>query len=238
MLLIYFSIFFFFQMTILIKCTEIPYLSEEIIEKFQNVTIISAEGMKIKMNSLILCAMSDLLRMAFHEGDEDHTIITEFSLEELNKVRNFCTRGSSDAMSESILDVFGLIKIRLPKENNKVLNTEELIISENSNSNPGLVNSVIKTELLAMKNEIIDIKEEPLENFEFNRPLESFSDDDTLTPVEKPERNHNNKVKKRKLSPEDGDENSKNSGGKIGSYTQNIGYGTSKKTAKKGRCGK
>ena len=34
-------------------------------------------------------------------------------------------------------------------------------------------------------------------------------------------------MKKRKLSPEDGDENSKNSGGKIGSYIK----------GRKGRCG-
>ena len=94
----------------LIKCANIPYLNEEILEKYKNVIIVSSEGLFMKMNSLILCALSQALKMAFHEDDDDHTIITEFSLEELKQVKEFCMSGTCNAMSESILEAFGLLK--------------------------------------------------------------------------------------------------------------------------------
>ena len=94
----------------IIKCTEIPYLNEEVLEKYKNVIIVSSEGLIMKMNSLILCALSHVLKMAFYEDDDDHIIITEFSLEELKQVKEFCIRGSCKAMSESILEAFGLLK--------------------------------------------------------------------------------------------------------------------------------
>ena len=62
------------------------------------------------MNSLMLCALSHTLKIAFDEDDEDHTIITEFSLEELKQVKEFCMRGTCNAMSEHILQAFGLLK--------------------------------------------------------------------------------------------------------------------------------
>ena len=104
----------------IIKCTEIPYLNEDIIEKYKNVIVVSTEGMIIKMNLLILCAMSDSLRMAFLEDNDNHTIITEFSLEELKQVKDFCLRGSCNALSKSILDSFGL-KMKLTLENTILL---------------------------------------------------------------------------------------------------------------------
>lgn len=58
----------------IIKCTKIPYLHEEVIEKYKNVMVVGTEGTIIKMNLLILCAMSDSLKMALNENDEDHTI--------------------------------------------------------------------------------------------------------------------------------------------------------------------
>ena len=70
----------------------------------------STEGSQIKMNSLMLCALSHTLKIAFDEDDEDHTIITEFSLEELKQVKEFCMSGTCNAMSESILEAFGLLK--------------------------------------------------------------------------------------------------------------------------------
>ena len=120
----------------IIKRTEIPYLNEDVIEKYKNVIVVSTEGMIIKMNLLILCAMSDLLKMAFHEDNDEHTIVTEFSLEELKQVKDFCLRGSCDAMSKSILESFGL-KIKLPL----LENDQEYLItsSENSISNNSLV---------------------------------------------------------------------------------------------------
>ena len=162
----------------IIKRTEIPYLNEDVIEKYKNVTVVSSEGMIIKMNLLILCTMSDSLKMAFLEDNDDHTIITEFSLEELKQVKDFCLRGSCDAMSKSILESFGL-KIKLPLLEN---NLDQEAISENSiisNYYPTFLenNSVIKTEIV-VKNEIVDIKDEPLSgNEEIDFSLGYFSDD-------------------------------------------------------------
>ena len=113
----------------IIKCTKIPYLNEEVIEKYKNVTVVGTEGMIIKMNLLILCAMSDSLKMALHEDDEDHTIITEFSLEELRQVKYFCMRGSCDAGAKSILQAFGLLKkseiLKYSKENEVIVTKDE-----------------------------------------------------------------------------------------------------------------
>ena len=58
----------------------------------------------------MLCALSHTLKKAFHEDDDDHTIITEFSLEELKQVKEYCMRGTCNAMSEHILQAFGLLK--------------------------------------------------------------------------------------------------------------------------------
>ena len=182
----------------IIKCTEIPYLNEDIIEKYKNVIVVSTEGMIIKMNLLILCAMSDSLRMAFLEDNDDHTIITEFSLEELKQVKDFCLRGSCNALSKSILDSFGL-KMKLTLEND-----QEEATSENSyisNCYPfSENNSLIKTEIV-VKNEIVDIKDEPLmedpdEEMDFS--LGYFSDDfDPSLIVEKTTRKKNVIVKRK-----------------------------------------
>ena len=76
----------------IIQRTGIPYLNEKVLEKYENVIVVSVEGLITKMNLLILCAMSDSLKMAFDENDSDHTIITEFSQEELQQVKKYYTQ--------------------------------------------------------------------------------------------------------------------------------------------------
>ena len=95
----------------IIRRQEVPYLNKEVLELYNNVTIVSTEGVFIKMNVLILCASSQSLKNGFHEEDDEHTIITEFSLEELKQVKDFCLRGSCDVIAESILKAFGLLTI-------------------------------------------------------------------------------------------------------------------------------
>ena len=79
---------------ITIKNETIPYLDEESIEAFENVKLISTEGFNVKMNCLLLSAMSNSLKMAFNECENDHTIVTEFSFEELKQVKKICMTGS------------------------------------------------------------------------------------------------------------------------------------------------
>lgn len=118
---------------VVIKNNTIPYLDERILNSYNNVTMLSTEDpqIKFKMNSLVLCALSHTLKMIFHKDDEDHTIITEFSLEELKQVKEFCMRGSCSAMSEPILEAFGLIKKGEIKLTDNAINE---IKRENSNS--------------------------------------------------------------------------------------------------------
>ena len=52
---------------------------------------------------------SHFLKIAFHEDDEDHIIITEFSFDELKQMKAYCTRGSCNVMAESILKSFGIL---------------------------------------------------------------------------------------------------------------------------------
>ena len=159
----------------IIKRIEVPYLNEDVIEKYKNVIVISAEGTMIKMNSLILCAMSHSLKMAlldFDDFDGDYTIITEFSLEELKQMKEYCTKGTCDAMTELIMISFGLLR---PNEKHASLKLSE---SKSSDSITKFDNSLIKMEI-PIKYEVIDIKEEPSENLEFGFALENDSDDST-----------------------------------------------------------
>ena len=91
----------------IIRSSEVPYLNGDAIEKYNNVIIISVEGLMLKMNSLMLCAMSHLLKMVLLDFDDfhgDYTITTEFSMEELKHLKDYCNKGSSDAMTESIMN--------------------------------------------------------------------------------------------------------------------------------------
>ena len=58
----------------IIKCVEIPYLKEEVLEKYKNAIVVSAEGMIIRMNSLMLCAISQSIKMANIEAMRPTTI--------------------------------------------------------------------------------------------------------------------------------------------------------------------
>ena len=190
----------------IIKSSAILYLNEAILEKYRNVKVVSAERMSIRMNLLILCAMSHSLKMAFDEDDVDHTIITEFSLEELKQVKEFCISGSCNAISTSVLEAFGFLKkghVQLSREN----------LNENSVFKTSWPNdSLIKPELLP-KNEIIDedeIKEEHMNDlddndFEYDHFLEDFGSDDFLTSViqkEEEEEDENLKIISSKKSNE------------------------------------
>ena len=180
----------------IIKCTEIPYLNEEVLEKYKNVIIVSSEGLIMKMNSLILCALSHVLKMAFYEDDDDHIIITEFSLEELKQVKEFCIRGSCNAMSESILKAFGLLQqgeVKLLSHNiiNDIQNESS---SGNIESNSKSVikrleeNSIFNSEI-SVKNELSDIKEESIDDaLEFDLNLEYSSDEYLPSPLKKSKR--------------------------------------------------
>ena len=182
----------------IIKCTEIPYLNEEVLEKYKNVIIVSSEGLIMKMNSLILCALSQALKMAFHEDDDDHTIVTEFSLEELKQVKEFCMRGSCNAMSESILEAFGLLKkgeIKLSHNNIDEIQDESFSGISNSKSvMKSLENSIINSEI-SVKSEHSEIKEEPNAEFELN--LEYSSDEYLPSQVKYNNRKKNKRITKK-----------------------------------------
>ena len=107
---------------VVIKNNTIPYLDENVLNSFNNVTMKSIEGSQIKMNSLILCAMSHSMAMSLHEDESEHTIITEHSLEELEQVKIFCMTGACDPMmSQSILLAFGLTNNNKLKVKNEVM---------------------------------------------------------------------------------------------------------------------
>ena len=96
-----------------IKSAEIPYLNEEVLEQYTNVAVVSIEGLIVRMNPLLLCAMSPSLRKAMNENDDDLTIVTEFTFEELKQVKYFCMTGTCDSTHSNIIHSFGL---RNPKQ--------------------------------------------------------------------------------------------------------------------------
>ena len=189
----------------IIKSLKVPYLNEDIIEKYNNVIIISVEGLMMKMNALMLCAMSHLLKMALLEIDDfysDYVITTEFTTEELKQVKDYCTKGLSGAMTESIMTSFGLLRPLSVK-----LNRQEIWNENDKNnlkikhlafkvfeSNPDVTNykNSLVQEIIPLKTEILDIKDEPLdEDIDFNFAL-GYSSDDSL-----PISNHTKRVGKR-----------------------------------------
>ena len=156
----------------IIKTANIPYLNEDVIEKYKNVIIISTEGMMIKMNSLILCAMSQSLKLAlleFDDFDGDHTIITEFSLAELKQVKDYCTKGTCEAMSELIMNSFGLLTPLSIENNIQKFKSETKSVNASHDNNSMItseksVKIPILKETIPLKDEIYDdIKEEPHE---------------------------------------------------------------------------
>ena len=189
----------------IIRRTEVPYLNEDIVEKYNNVIIISAEGLMMKMNALMLCAMSHSLKMALLECDDfhsDHTITTEFSLEELKQVKDYCTKGSSNVMSESIMNSFGLLT---------PLAVENKI---NFMSEPNPVITSFTTEI-PMKHEIVEIKVEPLENIDFDYTLDYAGDNSFHQPAIKEKTVRKIKQKRKKPIKEEDWEPKKLSGNKV-----------------------
>ena len=126
---------------ITIKNDRVPYLDPKNIAAFENATLISTEGLTIKINSLLLGAMSLSLEVAFFEVDDDeYTITTEFGLEELIQIKQFCITGTCNAMSQSLLQSFGLkvmpVQIlvnnseALKEQINGILRNNETVVSK------------------------------------------------------------------------------------------------------------
>ena len=170
----------------IIKTANIPYLNEDVIEKYKNVIIISTEGMMIKMNSLILCAMSQSLKLAlleFDDFDGDHTIITEFSLAELKQVKDYCTKGTCEAMSELIMNSFGLLTPLSIENNIQKFKSETKSVNASHDNNSMITSEIpvkipILKETIPMKDEIYDdIKEEPHEYSDTIEPHEYLDND-------------------------------------------------------------
>ena len=113
----------------IIKITDIPYLTEEVIEKYKNAIVVSAEGMIIKMNSLMLCAISRSIKMALNDDCDDYVIITEFTLEELKQLKAYYIGGVSEKISESMIKSFGLKRIN---DRNNAMNQKQRIIDDDN----------------------------------------------------------------------------------------------------------
>ena len=149
---------------ITIKNETIPYLDEESIEAFENVKLISTEGLNVKINCLLLCAMSNSLKMAFDEFENDHTIVTEFSLEELKQIKKICMTGSCDGISQSLLQAFGFkevmnnIDIKYePLEDNEVMSDANEVMDQKDSVDPfSYMNDISNTSEFDIKNETLE----------------------------------------------------------------------------------
>ena len=196
----------------IIKCADIPYLNEDVLEKYKDVTIVSSDGPIIKMNSLILVAMSHSIKMALNGEDDEHFIITEFSLEEIKQLKGFCMRGSYNGITESIVKAFAL---SIPIESNQIpvsnhCGTEnvpsKIVKSDTSIAMSDDTQSVIMKKCqnfslnseIQVKSEIDDIKDEPseyLEEFDYNL---GYSSEDSLPLINKKTVKIRNKIKRKK----------------------------------------
>ena len=136
---------------------EIPYLKEDILEKYKNAIVVSAEGMMIKMNSLMLCAISQSIKMALSEDYDDYTIITEFSLDELKQLKAYYTGGVCEKISESMIKSFGLKEI---ENRNNALNQNQSNVDDDFIHNKNMKSQDFILETPDTKSMVL----EPVEN--------------------------------------------------------------------------
>lgn len=157
------------QNIITIKNDTIPYLDEESIEAFENVKLVSAEGLDVKMNSLILCSMSNSLKMAFDKFEDDHIIVTEFSFEELKQVKKVCMTGSCDTISQSLLHSFGFkevindldIKYESLEVNDVMTDADNELMDQKGYKYPlAYINDSFNTSEIEVKNEPLEIHDD------------------------------------------------------------------------------
>ena len=153
---------------------EIPYLKEDILEKYKNAIVVSAEGMMIKMNSLMLCAISQSIKMALSEDYDDYTIITEFSLDELKQLKAYYIQGVCETISESMIKSFGLKEI---ENRNNALNQNQSNVDDDFIDNKNIKSQDFILETPDTKSMVL----EPVENSliisttEDNIPTENMS---------------------------------------------------------------
>ena len=185
---LYSNLFFVFLRTmVVIKNNTIPYLDENVLNSFNNVTMKSIEGSQIKMNSLILCAMSHSMAISLHEDESEHTIITEHSVEELKQVKEFCMTGVCDSVNQYILLAFGLTNDfkQFSKVKNEVMEVklEPIDYEEDDNDNDWeYENKQIKAETKRNNKKVSKTikkkKAKVLEEEEFDDDDENYEMDD------------------------------------------------------------
>jgi hypothetical protein len=78
-----------------LKVEPIHYLDVDNLRRFASVTLISRSGDKVQVNPVILAAFNPNLVANFHDesDDEHYIIITEFDIQELEMIVNFCHGG-------------------------------------------------------------------------------------------------------------------------------------------------
>ena len=157
------------QNIITIKNETIPYLDEESIEAFENVKLVSAEGIDVKMNSLILCSMSNSLKMAFDKFEDDHIVVTEFSFEELKQFKKVCMTGSCDTISQSLLQSFGFkkvinnldIKYEYLEVNDVMTDANNELMDQKGYKGPlSYMNDLFNTSEIGVRNEPLEIHDD------------------------------------------------------------------------------
>ena len=155
-----------------LKATSIPYLEKDIIEKYATLKFCSLDNNVLAINPLMLVALKS--RVISNMQDEECSVFTEFTIEELNALNDFiCTGNCNMTLARN---VFASLGIDLEKFY-QTANSEEVSVKE-----------LIKSEILE-----VDIKEEvAVDDFKENEP-EDLED----VPLKKRVRNrpNSNKVK-------------------------------------------
>ena len=123
-----------------INATSIPYLQRDIVEDYESLKFYSIENEVIDINLLMLAAFNSNVISAL-DDDKDYSVMTEFTILELESLREFLYTGSCDILLlESVLNALGIdVNSFVQESDNEIF---------------------VKTEL----QEAIEIKEEVVDN--------------------------------------------------------------------------
>ena len=129
-----------------IRGQNIYYLDREHLSRYLDVTLVSQDGEKIRVNKLQLAAFSRDMFDA-EDFEEDSVITTNLELKDLNLVANFITEGILP-MPEKAL------KNSIPSEIADLFFSFGIVLNQILNNVPALVPKVpkVKNEVLGKKN--------------------------------------------------------------------------------------
>lgn len=128
-------------MDVRLSSVTIPYLNKETFEQYACLKVYSVKGELVKMNPLVLAAMNSSLVNSLKEDTEECCLVTEFTKEELEAVKEFswtgkCSRSIANVFSALGMDLFymfdnkPLVEVKAEEADTFLDDIDEFLLSD------------------------------------------------------------------------------------------------------------